>query len=191
MKCGKEAQESEFCNSCFPEIMTKRIRKSFKIDLKKDRKLLVFDRLSEVVVKDILKGSKVEVIRKPFKDFDVVSLDEGIFNNKKLNNYNNKNNIDITVLPWTADDEIDGFFIGLFGKDIKRNNDNRFIKLFKSLTNEELSRYARIKGIKTEDINKNNEFIEKLAKKYPDIKHSTLKSIEELDEIRQKRKENR
>ncbi len=182
-RCGKKAQEGDFCNSCFAEVISRRIRKDLKIDLKKGRRLLVFDRLSENIIKDVLKDPKIEILKRSLKEFDIKLLDEAVYDNEKLNDYINKNKISTVILPWTADDEIDGFFIGLFSKNIYKNKDNRFIKLFRSLTNEELARYARIKKIKTEGINKNNEFMEKIAKKYPDIKHSTLRSIEELDEI--------
>tara|TARA_Y100000310_G_scaffold327713_1_gene394515 strand:- start:1017 stop:1553 length:537 start_codon:yes stop_codon:yes gene_type:complete len=154
------------CSNCFSKIFEKRIRKFVRLGkvFSKNDRILVSDKLSEYLVKGIIKDMPVKMFFRKFS--------ERFVKEKKVNK---------VVVSWTLDDELNQFLEKLlFNRSVK---DVKYVKLLKSVTDEEVEAFAKIKKIKF-DINKKNkdisEFISVLNKKYDDIKFGLGKSVEKL-----------
>jgi len=150
------------CNNCFIKIIEKRIRKYIRINklIKKNDKLLIKDPLSLYFIKKIIK-SPIKIINKKGK------------NAKE-------------IFPWSLDDECSLFLDLFFNKNFNiKNIENNKIKLFKTITDEELTEFSKIKHIKYKQLKKhrNINLLDNLNKKYPDIRFSLLKCIENIKRI--------
>ena len=71
---------------------------------------------------------------------------------------------------------LDGLFAGKFNLA-----KNKFFNITEPLTNDEVQKYARLKGIKWKVETQTNPFLEKL-KKFPEIKYNLYRNIKELRE---------
>jgi len=162
-------------------VVEKRIKKSIRknYDLKKDVKLVVFDDLSEYVLRSVIK-TPFEMIRKSKSFFGVKNIDETIFENKKLGDFLKKNKA-FVVLPWTLDHEII-----LFMKNMSKIKEKKkYIKLLKDVLEEEIIEYAKLRGLSYTKIKKSDEkeFLDKLGNKHAETKFSLVKSVGVLREI--------
>lgn len=152
--CGTTFTEG-FCQPCFKEAMQRRIRESLRSgQIAKGEQLVIADEFCRAVLKDVLGGLPIALAAEGRQ-----------------------------VLPWTADDEIDAFLDALFhGKPYQ---DEGNIKLFRKLTDAEAQKLAECYGTPWQQRLKQPAYarIEELAKKYPELKTSLLKSLEELKAV--------
>jgi len=167
------------CKSCFFKIIERRLRRYVRLNkfFKKNDKILIIDNLSFYLVKKIIKDLPLKIF---FKKIPISSL-----NNKKIKNYIKNNKINKIVIPWTLDDEISLFLENIFlskKTKIKKN----YVKLLRTLTDNELKLFAKFKNIKFKENKKNKDikkFLDKLEYKHPEIKFSLLKSINQLEKL--------
>jgi hypothetical protein len=162
---------------CFVMIKIRKEIRSKKPISKNDR-ILVVDSFTESVLKDVIQGLPVKIVKKSFP------VNSKIFENKKLKEFVQKNKIDKIVIPWTADDEIDYFVDGFFrGKSLKYlGHYGKFIKLFISVFDEEVVKLAKQKKMKFKG-KKHDSFVAKVASKYGFAKNGLLNSIEQLEKF--------
>ncbi len=168
-KCNNKAKVNiphlkPLCENCFTRIIEKRIRKNIRINklIKKNDKLLIKDSLSLYFIKKIIK-SPIKIVKK---------------NGKNVKE----------VIQWSLDDECNLFLFKFFKPNFNIKNNNKIIKLFKTVTDEELIEFSKIKHIKYRTLNKHNNIenlLNNLNKKYPEIKFSLLKCIENIKEIKE------
>lgn len=157
--CGTVFFEG-FCQSCFKEAMQRRIRESLKSagQVTKGEQLVIEDEFCRVVLKEVLSGLPITL---------AVEGRE--------------------ILPWTADDEIAAFLDALFhGEPLPQlGYSQKIIKLFLKLTDAETQKLAECYGAAWQPRPKQPAYarVEELAKKYPELKNSLLKSLEELKAI--------
>ncbi|MDP7323862.1 MAG: hypothetical protein QF632_03825 [Candidatus Woesearchaeota archaeon] len=154
------------CANCFCKIFEKRIRKSVRIDrvFSKNDRILVSDKLSEYLVKEIIKGMPVKIFFR--------KLDDDFVKREKINK---------VVVGWTLDDEVNQFLEKLLFN--RKSKEVKYVKLLKSVTDEEVEAFVKIKKIKFSLNEKNediSEFISVLNEKYDDIKFGLGKSIKKL-----------
>jgi len=161
MKCckcdGKEYYQS-LCRSCFKDIITRKVRKEIRLHspLKKNEVLLVKDEIARHFLEQI--SMPIKIVKKGKHDREVI--------------------------PWTMDDEDEEFLECMFtGK--KQKDKKSHIKLFRLITEQELDMYARLIKIKY-TIPKQSDMkihLNTLTKRYPQTKHSLLRSSLEMRKI--------
>ncbi len=163
------------------ETIIKKIRKELRLNapISKSDVVLVTDDLTEAILKDIIRGMNVQIIKKNFV------CDENLFENKKLKEFVKRNKVTKIFIPWTADDEIEYFINGF----IRNKNDlkylghhGKFVKLFNSIFNNEVEELAKSKKM-IYKIKKRDEFVEKVAKKYNFAKFGLLNSIQQIKRL--------
>ncbi|MBW2999255.1 hypothetical protein KY339_01165 [Candidatus Woesearchaeota archaeon] len=165
-KCKKKAYYNEFCKKCFCQQIEARVRKELRLKklIQKNDVLLITSPFCEYMVKSIMKGLPLKIVKKGKHD-------------KK-------------VILWTMDDEIEYFLKNFFAgkKYIELSHHGKNIKLFLKVKHDELMAFARAKGfkLKKKKITPILEMIEKLEKKHPETKFSLGKSMEKLAEISRK-----
>lgn len=147
------------CSNCFITIIEKRIRKYIRINklIKKNDRLIIKDPLSLYFIKKIIR-SPIKIVKNNGKE----------------------------VLPWTLDDECNLFLKLFFNKNFDINKiKNNNIKLFKTVTDEELIEFSKIRNIKYKTLNKDRNIGDLLnnLSKYPEIKFSLLKCINNIKKI--------
>lgn len=169
------------CSECFSRIIEKRIRKELRVRklIRKNDKLLVFDGLSLYFLKKIL----TMPVKTVFKKLDVV-VDETIFTNKTLEKLKSKHKTNKTIVPWTLDNETSYFLESLMENKKPRyiSYVDGFVKLFRTIQEDELIQFAKIKkmGFKLMKANTAKEILDVMDSKYSETKFSLLKSIEEV-----------
>lgn len=160
-KCKGKVYYSGLCRKCFIKSVIKKIRKDLRVNkvFKKNDVLLVKDKISDIVVKDIVKDPSIKIVKK------------GRFTKE--------------VLPLTMDDEIDSFLGNLFsGKKMKKINKKK-VGLFRVLKDDELKAFARAKKIKLKEKKRSKimKMLDKFEKRYPSVKYSLGRSIGSLRRI--------
>lgn len=150
--CPKDERKIDFC-----KVIEKRIRKHIRINklFKKNDVILVKDYVSEYFLKKIIGNLPLKIVK--------------------------KGKADKIVGVWTADDEINSFFMGIIGGKVK--SDKRFIKMFVPVTDDEMEKYCKICRIDFCKRKKDKPvelFINNINKKYPDSKHKIIKSLQRL-----------
>tara|TARA_Y100000310_G_scaffold5667_1_gene6578 strand:+ start:2774 stop:3328 length:555 start_codon:yes stop_codon:yes gene_type:complete len=176
-RCHKKPVKARFpaieslCESCFCKQIELRIRKDIRINkvFKKDDRILFFDKLSQKVVKGIIKGLPVKSFYKP-----------GLIN-EKLESFVKDNKVNKVVIPWTLENEDCSFLEELFfgGKRVENN----YIKLFSNVREDELRLFAKFKGVEFEGIKMNEKlrkFLDELENKYADVKFGLRRSVAKL-----------
>ena len=165
-KCEKCTHKAEFrlvdkwyCSRCFTELVEQKIRHNLRrYDIKKDSIILATDELCVQVLK--------KVINMPVR---IVS---------------GKQKADYIALPWTLDDENEEF-LKTFLEKKSLKEDKRIIRLFYSLSKDDVKAYCRLKKIeyhpKKSEI---NEILDRFDRKYPGTKTSILRSGETLSNLR-------
>lgn len=190
-RCDKKAETNlkhlgPLCKKDFCWIIEKRIRKNLRknYDVKKNNKLLVFDDLTEYLIKKIIK-TPVQLIKKSKTFFRIKEIND-IFGNKKLNNFLKKNRIKYPVLPWTLDHETCFFIKDMFNNK-KPKELKGCIKLLKYILEDEVIEFCKFRKIKYKRMKETREkkLLDSLGEKYSETKFSLLKSIEKLNKIKQ------
>ena len=206
-KCGRAISSGEFCDSCFNSIMLSRIKKSIRETglLRKNEKILVLDSLSMSIL------DKIHMpLRIVFADYTGFAKSvEDLRKNQKLIAYSEKIKADKVMIPLTADNSIDDYFLGLFsGKEDETKNGKKderknripkkdhgiksqakaeIISLFAKETREDIKRLAEISKIKKREIkdlfsNKKSP-LDLFEKKHPGTKKSIISYIKRAQKI--------
>ena len=166
MKCAKCTNEAtikypngDLCNSCFMDMLYKRVEKELRQHpFKKGESVLIVGELASHFIDHV---NKIEL----FKVFAEES--------------NENEDYDKIVIPWTADDEADNFYEELTSNKPNLKENNKTIKLFKSILDKELAEAAKILKIEFTPKKRNSD-VEKINKKYPTAKFGLVKSSEEI-----------
>lgn len=173
LKCSRNAEinypNGDLCKSCFLEILTNRIKKELRKNylFKKGEKVLVFGKLTEIFLKKAVEGLPLAV--KTDKNYTKDMFDKKFFYDK-------------IIIPWTADDESELFYEEITKPRLNLKNigqNNKIIKLFKPILDEELVKAAKILKIKFKPKKRNKE-LEKIQKKFSSAKFGLVKSAEEF-----------
>lgn len=176
MKCHKCSAESKYkyidkhlCKKCFVDLFEKTVRKNLRIggSLKKTNRLVVVGPIAEWFIK--------KIVTMPCEKEYVAELSDESLQDKTVK----------IVLPVTLDDEDSEFLSKLFAKQLKKEEkDGRIIKLFRTIPEESVIDFCRLKEIPyTRKTNREKEMLDKLEKKYPGTKNSMLKSIDFIDDV--------
>lgn len=97
-----------------------------------------------------------------------------------------KGNYDKEVLPWTLDDEAAEFLEGFICNKLRTKNDNKKIKLFRTVKESELIAFASAKKMrycKNPEKTEVRKIINEMDRKYPCTLFNLLKSSEKLKKI--------
>lgn len=184
VKCGKKSQVKvqnlDACKSCFLKILQKRVRKEIRINqlIKKNDKILIIDDGSAE------SKSAIFILPKILKDLPVnIEIKKKTYNigEKISENYNK------IIIPWNADKEGEYFLSCVFhNKEMlylghfEKHNKN-YLKIFLPVLEKEVQLYAEINKLDFKKTKRNSveeEFLDKLEKKYPEIKFSLLRSAD-------------
>ncbi|MFH2021038.1 MAG: hypothetical protein ABIJ34_06485 [archaeon] len=177
IKCNREVklalQNQKVCNSCFCEIIEKRVRKELRLGkyIRKGDSVLIIDdgsaesRAAIYLLPLLLKDMPFKLLIKKSK----YTLGQE-FDKSKV------------IVPWNADKEGKYFLSCVFeNKKLKflgnfRLKGKQYIKLFLPCISEEVRSYANIKKLKFSEVKADKEasFFDNLAKKYPEIKFGFL-----------------
>lgn len=168
LKCKRNVFMNGFCRQHFLENIEKRVKKEIRQNnlIDKDDVLSVKDPLCVYFIKNI--NVPVKIIK----------------SSSKSSRKNAKE-----ILPWTMDDEILLFLNAFFSKKslkgIWLGQDSRKIKLFRTIRDAELSRYANLRGIRFSKKRgkadrKIMDEIDRLEKMHAETRFSILKSIEQI-----------
>lgn len=147
------------CKDCFCKVIEKRIRKKIRLNklFKKGDRILIEDELSFFLVKKIIKDLPVKLFL------------------RKSNKANKK------VIKWTLDDKLLVFLKNIFfGKKFKKREQ---ISILDVITDNEAIMFSKINKIKFKPNIKDKNIanmLERLEKKYPEIRFSLSRSISEL-----------
>ncbi|MBW2984168.1 hypothetical protein KY361_03580 [Candidatus Woesearchaeota archaeon] len=147
------------CKDCFCRIIEKRIRKRIRLNklFRKGDRILIADELSFYLIKKIIKEL-------PVKLFLRTSADK---TNKK-------------AVKWTLDDELSAFLENIFFG--KKRSKPKQISILDVITDNEAVMFSKINNIKFEPNKKDKNItniLNRLEKKYPEIRFSLSRSISE------------
>ena len=192
--CTKEAvitiSSNPFCRKCFKAICGKRIRRFIRSTeyVKKNDRVLIVGQLAAAVFKEIVKDLPLKI----------KTIDDNAFHSDSLKFINNIKNegYDRIILPWTAEHECCLFLKEMTSKNPDFSNlgktiGNKFMKLFRSLTEEETIELAKINNLSFTPRKRDTytDILDKMQKKYPEARFSLLKSIDSLEEALKNEKE--
>ncbi|MCX8147023.1 MAG: hypothetical protein N3D84_00990 [Candidatus Woesearchaeota archaeon] len=170
LKCSKNVFLNEFCRQHFIENVEKRVKKEIRenANLKKGDVLFVNNNNSKILeyfIKNVIK-TPVEITR------------------DKKSKYNKE------IVLWTMDDEIALFLHQLFNnkKIIGVGQDKKRIKLFRTIKDNELIEYAKIKKLhfKRKKGKNENEILKEvyeIEKRHKETMNSILRCIEKISKI--------
>lgn len=149
------------CSGCFCAIIEKRIRKRIRLNklFKKGDRILVKDELSFFLVKRIIKDLPVKLFRKSNK-------------NGKMSKIVTKRTIDDKL-----SDYLENIFFG------RKMGKNRRTSILDVITDNEALMFSKINKIKFKPNKKDLvlvNMLDRLEKKYPEIRFSLSKSVSEL-----------
>ena len=167
-KCSTNEAEIEYpngklCKNCFLDIIYKRIEKDIKQQpFKKGEKVLVFGQLTHSIL------SKINKI-----DIDVIERNHEYTKSMDISQFNK------VVIPWTADDEAEAFYESITSPEPTFEENLKIVKLFRSLSDEEVLQTAKILCIEHPQKNRNPD-IERIRKKYQSSMFGLAKSSEEI-----------
>jgi hypothetical protein len=143
----------------FSRIIEKRVRKYTRVNK-------LFRKGDRILAKDDVSGY---FVRKIIKELPVKIVNDGA---------------DKVAQIWTADDEINWFFMDILGKAEKQ--DAKLVKMFLWVTDEELEKYCRSNGIMFKRRDKDKaiqKFIDDISLKHTDSKHKIIRNLEKLYDI--------
>lgn len=160
IKCKNPVYFERLCRNCLCKQVEKRIRKDLRLSkaVKKDDVLLIKDPISEYFIRKII-SMPIKIVK--------------------------KGRYDKEVLPFTLDDEVLEFLENFIEKKSFKENKKK-IKLFRTVKDDELKAFAKVRKIKYEKKPKESEIrkiIDEMDKKYPPTKFNLLKSSEKLKAI--------
>ncbi len=159
VKCGGRGFMNGFCRKHFIENIEKRVKKGI-------RQNSLIERNESLVAEDMLCRHFIEnVINVPVK---VKKSGKGR-----------------RVIPWSMDDEILQFLAALFSSKELKESEDKSIKLFRTIKDNELEAYARLKGAKfsrkrTAQERRILSELDRLEKDHKETRFSLLRSIEEI-----------
>jgi hypothetical protein len=177
MKCATCLNEAttkypngDLCNSCFIDMLCKRIQKETKAanPFNANERVLVFGKLAKAFLEKAI-GLPLQ-INEATEEYTKKTID------KEFPGY------DKIVVPWTANDEAELFYTEMTKMNPNMKNigsDRKFVKLFKSITDKELIQAAKILGIEFQKVKRSPE-LEKIHAKYPSSIFGLGKSAEEF-----------
>lgn len=166
IKCSKELNDGEFCDSCFVKVIDKRIRKYARMHNLLPAKTIIYcnGNLTEHIIKKIMQNIPCEIKK-----------------TKKIEVENKENTLFYT--DWTMDDELNL----LLSKIIKDNNNNNInnnkSSILKVITDKEAIKYAKISKIDFTPNKKDKllmQFLNKFENKYKETRYSFFKAAEEI-----------
>lgn len=171
-RCPRDAVggiRQRLCECCFCQWMERRIAKELREHdlLKKDAAFVVDHALCEHVLKSIVKGMPVTIVRAPDDEKDERSASGS----------------GIRVRCWTLDDEIVALLEAVFSGETPIGLGHRgTIKLFLPITDAELGVYARAKGFSFTPQPKGDvqKILERLEKNHPETRFSIASSAKEI-----------
>lgn len=148
-----------YCTSCYCKLIERRASKYLRTvsPIRKDQTLLIKEPLLEFIIKRVVKGMPLKIVKRKTKD-------------------------SIPVIKWTLDDEVSSFIEKFFSKKFKFKKTKELVPL-RPLTDKEACLYARFKKIKFIPNKKpySYKFLKNLEHKYPEIFFSISRSIKELE----------
>lgn len=176
MKCHKckksgvaRSDEKYFCKNHFVNLVEKRVRKEIRVNklINKNDKVLIVDdgtdkaAVTKYLIEKIIRDPTVKIktgAQKRVLDFDKI------------------------IIPWNLDDEAISYLKSMFEqKEHKFLHQKNVIKPLVGITNEEVSSFAKLKGLKymggkvfEKDI---QLMIDNMEEKYAGTKFSILKTI--------------
>lgn len=149
--CPDDKRKIDFCR-----VIEKRIRKFVRLNeiFKKNDVILVKDDVSLYFIKRIIRDLPVKIVK--------------------------SGKADKIIGVWTADDEINNFFLGVIGK--RKELSGKFVKMFVSVTDDELEKYCKgkVKFVRNKKDPSVQGFVDEISLKFPDSKHKLIKSLERL-----------
>ncbi len=172
-RCPRDAVggiRQRLCECCFCQWMERRIARELREHdlLKKDATFVVDHALCEHVLKSIVKGMPVTIMRLDDKDeHSTQKTAESV----------------MRVLCWTLDDEIVALLEAIFsGEKPTGLGHHGAIKLFLPLTDAEVSVYAKAKGFPFTPKPKENvqAILERLEKNHPETRFSIASSAKDI-----------
>ena len=187
MKCYKcsgvgknESDNKSFCDSCFCEIVEKRVRKEIRINqlYQRNDKILIIDDDSykSAINKYILK----KIIQDPTIKFGIKKVRS--FN--ETVDYDKEKKYSKIAIPWVLDNEITSYLKSRFeDKKIETLHSKKTIKPLVAITKEEAKTFANIRKLKYVKKDKKDDaedMIDRFDKKYPGTKFGILKTIRAL-----------
>ncbi len=174
-KCKKQAQvryqNGALCASCFLDILYKRAKKELRKEcpFTKGEKVIVYGSLTRRFLEQAIEDLPLEIHK------DTRKFTKNVFN-EKFTKY------DKIVIPWTANDEAELFYEEIIKKEAnfrKIGHNNKFVKIFKTITDDELIQASKILNINFHPLPKNKE-IALIRKKYKMADFGLVKSSEEI-----------
>ncbi len=168
-KCSRPAKThlkhlGDLCAGCFAEIIEKRVRKSMRENswIQRKNKVFIVDNgtITFAVSKHLLENISKDL---PMEISVVKEPCEGK-----------------VVIPWSLDNEIEGRLQELFGEAEEKT---QYIKLLKSVSDEEIITFAEVKQLKGTLPQKGilGRKLSEMEQKYPGSKFGLLKSFQNLD----------
>jgi len=174
------------CRNCFSRLVIKRVKKSILPGelIKKNDKILVLDRLCLYFIERII-SFPVRIIRKPRSFFKIKNFDKDIFKNNVLKRFAKDKKINKIIIPWTLDQEAEGFMEHLFSDCSKKRKNAAFVRLFSKVLEKELEIFAKYKKLPFKKTAKSNVgmFLNNLEKKYAGTLFSADKSRHKIEGI--------
>ncbi|MBW3002955.1 hypothetical protein KY337_00195 [Candidatus Woesearchaeota archaeon] len=150
-----------YCKSCYCKLLERRISKYLRINnlIEKDDVLYIKDPLLEHLIKTVVKGLPLKIVKKKTKNSRPVVL-------------------------WTLDDEVSYFVESFFSKSFKLKT-TKDIKPLRPLTDNDIALYAKFKKLKFKPNKKPHsyKYLKDLEKKYPELFFSISRSIKELEKV--------
>lgn len=163
-KPAKVQHENRFyCNACYLDLIERRVRKYCRANdfFKKNDVIYVPDKLLAHLLVKVVQGMPIRLVH------------------KRLNGSKR-------IVLWTMDDEIAHFFRAFFSNDFKKNlKPIQGIKFLRELTDDELSKYAKISKLKFNPNRKPSsyKFVQDILKKYPFTDYGISTTIHELQQV--------
>ncbi|MFH1064076.1 MAG: hypothetical protein V1729_03280 [Candidatus Woesearchaeota archaeon] len=149
-----------YCSKCFLGLIDQKLKQNLRrYKIKKNSRLLVSDKASEYVIREVI-NLPVQIVTGKLKH-------------------------DYVVLPWTMDDENEEFFLRLADNNgLSVKDDDKVIKLFYPMSKMDMKTYLLLKKVKHNfEKTEVNSMLDKLEAKYPGTKTALLKSEEKLRQI--------
>ncbi len=174
-RCGREdaflSEGVAVCTGCFIYQFEKRVKRTLsEHSLKKGDKVRVVGELAEYVFK--------KLVPIPL-DATFVSSVSGV-----------KKDYDAVVMEWTLEDEC-AEFLRAMGGDGTFTSDASAIHLFRSLAEEDVLRYAELRGIRFTPAAKDEHWLRFLKSfdDHPEMKRNMLRMADEFRKIDMKKSE--
>lgn len=187
LKCKKPATQQyvdkHLCNSCYTALIEKRVRKHIRLEskIKKNTTILALDEVSKYFLDRII-SMPVKIIKRNSSSFSVKKMDENLFSSSKIKEFIKEKKINTVVIPWTLDDEAEGFLEQVMISNKSKKTPDKFLKLFKTISRKDIKQFCKIRKVnfKSQKETQISKLLDTMEKKYPGTKNSVLKSSEQI-----------